>query len=49
MTEETVNFLLSESRTETIGISEDMIRGCINTAKEKGQGKGDWDKNRDQV
>jgi len=41
--EEMVSFLLNDNRTMSMGISEDMIRGCINTAKEKGQGRRTWD------
>jgi hypothetical protein len=45
--EEMVSFILSSNRTVAMGISEDMIRGCVDTAKEKGPGKRTWD--RDQV
>jgi hypothetical protein len=50
-TEEMISFILSDNRTVSIGISEDMIRGCIDTAKEEGQGKRtrDRDRDRDQV
>jgi hypothetical protein len=47
MPEEMVSFILRDNRTMVIGITEDMIRECIDTAKMKGQGKGTWD--RDQV
>jgi hypothetical protein len=47
ISEELVSFLLRDNRTVWIGISEDMIRGCIDTAKAEGQGKRTWD--RDQV
>jgi len=47
MPEEMVSFLLNDNRTVSMGINEDMIRGCIDAAKEKGPGKRTWE--RDQV
>jgi hypothetical protein len=49
MSEEMVSFLLNDNRTVSMGISEDMIRGCIDTAKVKGQGKRTWNRDRGQV
>jgi len=49
MSEEMISFFLNDSRTVTMGMSEDMIRECINTAKEKGNGKRKWGRERDQV
>jgi hypothetical protein len=34
-----VSFILNDSRTATMGISEDMVKGCIDTAKAKELGK----------
>jgi hypothetical protein len=41
--DEMVSFFLNDDRTVVMGITEDMIRECIDTAKEKGQGKRTWD------
>jgi hypothetical protein len=45
ISEEMVSFILNSNKTVSMGITEDMIRGCIDTAKEKGPGKRIWDRN----
>jgi hypothetical protein len=39
ISEETVSFILSGNRTVALGISEDMINSCIDTAKATTSGK----------